>query len=135
MSDDSRNCRRNESNASTTLALRRSDRGHPRALRLPHPVEKGVGRARESGAFQRVRPRRRTFLRATERPGWFVSRDAGSTSTPTFLITCPTRMTISESPPCCRQADARTFVGTDMTIFSTQQDSDWNEVIAAQFSV
>jgi hypothetical protein len=30
-------------NASSTLALRRSYRRDPRALRLPHPLERGVG--------------------------------------------------------------------------------------------
>jgi len=30
-----------QSNANTTLVLRRSYRRHPRALRLPHPVKKG----------------------------------------------------------------------------------------------
>jgi len=106
------------------------------ALYVFHILEKkGLAGRVKAPHFRESGPDAGLFLRATERPGWFVSRDAGSTSTPTFLITCPTRMTISESPPCCRQADARTFVGTDMTIFSTQQDSDWNEVIAAQFSL
>jgi len=64
MSLTTRLSRMEQSNASTTLALRRSDRRHPRALRLPHPLERGVGPLMRL-IQQRVRPQGRTF---TESP-------------------------------------------------------------------
>jgi hypothetical protein len=64
---------------------------------------------------QRVRPRVRTFLRATETvPGWFVSRNgADATSTPTVWITCPLVL-LRERPPATGES---TLARKAMTIY------------------